>query len=342
LSTDETPTKSKKENIYFTLIEIILFPLPSFFTILRPRDASGAKHVFHFVLGIFLIIAIALFMLLQIFARSMSLLWMTAPFLLGPIMAAIFWRNKPQPISSKNLELYKKHAVAVLILSIFLAALNIIPHLDFIDIQNVFKANDSQWVEKIGIWPYALISLLGAFTVMAGYLARAPQDFSFDKAIILYACYLGVSVTINMIALPSCILLNNRIGLGFSVVFTFLAAFLTGDYVSKNTFGEHLGVYFTRTLPKFFYFFLIWLNCIGLPQKLASAYAVDRYSEIKPLPRKELYHDFLFPKSNSHENGHRLADKLRYLYSESLLSGQADQLAKLSESSVPTQKMFAR
>ncbi len=144
-------------------LNILLFPIPSHFSLLRVREFSLAQSFLHIGITFLLFFILIGSAFLQIPFPSIGRLWMLLPIFSGFV---IMFRYRSSIARFQSFDLvteFKKNISSLLCLFFFFTILNIIPQLDFIEFQNKSKTPLPDWIGDIPNWQSIAIFMLGIF-----------------------------------------------------------------------------------------------------------------------------------------------------------------------------------
>lgn len=321
--------RSRRGTWLWFALNVLLFPGPAYFTLLRVREFSLARSSLHFSITLFLLFLIVAAAFLQIVAPSVGEFWMLLPLLSGPIVLFLNRSLKNEFHRFEFKTVSKQHAITLLILLLVFLVYNILPELDLIAINETRENTPKTSLQELPLWQDIIIILLGALVLFGGYVSNAYPSFSINRCIILYACFLLLSLQLFILLEIVFGFLKLTGGFGSMLGGVLLASVLAVDYYDASTFGQYTRRYFLLTCTKGISFALLCLCFVGLPQKAASMYAARAYNKVQPLPSHFSCQNFIFPYRERFKSAHEAHRRLRFLYSSALQAGEQDRLGEL-------------
>ncbi|MFZ5570143.1 MAG: hypothetical protein ACOZF0_07045 [Thermodesulfobacteriota bacterium] len=310
-------------------LNLLLFPIPSHFALLRARDFSLKKSFLHLGMTAVLLAVLAGAALLQILFPTIGRLWMILPILSGILVAVLNRRTIAQFQPMQSVSLDRRQAVALLLFLIVLTVIHILPEVDLIELQHGQAETSTEWMRELPLWQSAVILAIGTLIVLAGYVTGTTAVFSLNRIIILYACFIVIASQIGIILLFACRWLHLTGGFPMELTAVSLAAVLALDYRDATTFGQFTRRYALLTCTKGLSFLFLWLCFLGLPQKTASAYLSYYHNQAKFLPMEIPYDSLIFTDRDRFENGHKALSRLRKLFAESLLGNRPEMAGRI-------------
>lgn len=311
------------------VLNVILFPGPAYFTLLRVREFSLSRSVQHVSITVFLIFLIVAAATLQILMPTIGKLWMLLPIFSGPVVLFMN-RSLKNEFNLFDLKTFcNRHLFTLLLLLLILLAYNVLPELDLIAINEARDSAPKHSFKELPLWQDIIILLVGILFLFAGYTTNASPSFSINRTIIIYTCFLMISLQLFVLLEIAFLFLKQTGGFGSMLGGVLLASVLAVDYYDASTFGQFTRRYFLLTCTKGFSFVLLWLCFLGFPQKAASIYATRAYDQIKPIPSEILYKHLVFSDRNRFKSAHKAQRQLRTLYSRAFQSGQQGRLDEL-------------
>ncbi|MBU0680855.1 MAG: hypothetical protein KKD73_05470 [Proteobacteria bacterium] len=323
--------RSRRGTWLWFVLNVLLFPGPAYFTLLRAREFSLARSSLHVVITHFLLFLIVAAATLQIVVPSIGELWMLLPILSGPVVLFMNRSLKSDFYPFELKTVTKKHSFTLLILLLVFLVYNILPELDLIAINEARESIPETSFQDIPLWQDLIILLIGALVLFGGYIINASPSFSINRCIILYSCFLLLYLQLFILLEFVFRFLKLTGGFGTMLGGVLLTSVLAVDYYDASTFGQYTRRYFLLTCTKGISFVLLWLCFLGLPQKAASLYAARVYDKVKPLPAQISYQHFVFPDQERFKSGHEAHRLLRGLYSRALQGGEQDRLDELGK-----------
>ena len=327
---DNQECRSYRGTWLWFVLNVLLFPGPAYFTLLRVREFSLARSSLHVLVTLLLLFLIIVAAILQIAIPSVGKLWMLLPILSGPVVlfANRSLKGEFQPFDIKSVS--KKHYITLSILLLVFLVCNTLPELDLIAINEVRESIPKTSFQDIPLWQDLIIQLIGVLVLLWGYTITASPSFSINRSIILYACFLLFSMQIFILLELVFSLLKLTGGFGSILGGVLLTSILAVDYHDASTFGQYTRRYFFLTCTKGISFILLWLCFLGLPQKAVSMYATRVYDKVRPISSQISYLHFVFPDRERFSSAHEAHRRLRTLYSRALQGSDQDRLDELA------------
>ncbi len=310
-------------------LNLLLFPIPSHFSLLRAREFSLKKSFFHFGMTAFLVLVLVGAAFLQILFPAVGRLWMLLPIASGILIAAFNHRviAQFQPIQPAVLD--RKQIGSLLLLLALLSIINIIPDVDLIELQPRTAASSVEWMTNIPLWQNAVIMVIGMLVVMTGYITSTTAAVSFNRIIILYACFIVIASQVGLILWFACKWLQLTGGFLMEFMAILLAAVLSLDYWDATSFGQFTRRYVLLTCTKGLSFLFLWLCFLGLPQKAASEYLSYYHTHAKPAPVAIPNDSLIFSDQDCFQSGHKALSRLRKLFAAAFLANRSDEAGQV-------------
>lgn len=311
------------------VVNVLLFPGPAYFTLLRVREVSFGGSAFHVSISLFLLFLIPTAALLQIVTPSIGQFWMLLPILSGVVVLFMNRSLKSEFHRFDCKTVGKKHYVTLSILLLVFLVGNSLPELDLIAINEPKESLPKSSFQDLPLWQDLIIILIGTLVIFVGYISNTARSLSINRVIILYSCFLILSV--QLFILLETIFRFFKLTGGFGSVLggILLTSVLAVDYYDASTFGQYARRYFLLTCTKGVSFVLLWLCFLGLPQLVASMYATRAYEKVHPLHSFISCQDFVFPYRERFSSEHEAHRRLRSLYSHALQRGGQARLEEL-------------
>jgi len=308
------------------VLNVILFPAPAHFTLLRIKDFRFGKSIIHlgvtFLLGFVLLISASL----QLVFHDLGRLWMLLPVLSGLLVLyanrSLRGNFKPFDITTVT----RTHVFFFLFLVLIFTALSILPDLDLIELKQKSTEVYKSWIRELPLWQDLLILVSGFLLLLAGYITNSIAKVTINRAFILYACFIIFTSVLTIILVLVFAWLKIQGGLGTQLVIVFLGAILAMDYWDARSFGQYTRRFFFLTCTKVFYFIFLWLCFVGLPQKAASTISAYYFKKSRPAVIQGFNKHLVFSERDRFKSAHEAARRMRSLYSRALYNSRPDEL----------------
>lgn len=311
--------RGRNDTFPWRALNLLLFPAPAHFTLLRVRDHTFGGSLRH--IGVtFLLVAVLLAAAgLQVLFPAIGPWWMLMPILSGVVL---LWRTRslkddfksPPPLSD-----LRSQSVSLIFLAALLTGITLLPGLDLIELAPDTTPRHEIWIGHLPRWQEIVILSAGFLLLVGGYAVNEGGPVSLGRIILLYALFL---VLANLVMIPLIVAygwLKVRGGFLSQSTAILVAAVLALDYRNAERIGQYARRFFFLTLPKGFYFLFLWLCLFGLPQKAASTYAVHRFDQVRPvsgIPPRHL----IVTERGGYGSAHRVQRRLRSLYARALIA----------------------
>lgn len=311
-------------------LNVILFPAPAHFTLLRVREFSFGRIIRHLGMTFFLAFLLLLSACLQVVVPKIGAWWMLIPALSG---LAVLFANRHLKAEHTPLNFHDAllpHAGFLLALVLLFISVIFLPFLDLIELNRGSVKSSGDWLKDLPFWQEILILMSGLCLLLAGHALNAGGCLSINRTVILFACFILFYLLILSLLLTSYGWLRVRGGFFTQFAAILLAAVLALDYWDARTFGQFSRRFFFLTATKGLSFVFLWLCLLGLPQKAAaeiSAYQFEKmtrdYARLSP--------EFLVYKYRGYFNdAHTASRRMRALYTEAFLEGDTDRLNRIA------------
>jgi tetratricopeptide (TPR) repeat protein len=308
------------------VLNVILFPAPAHFTLLRIKDFSFGKSVIHLGVTFLLIFVLLISASFQLVFPDFGRLWMLLPVLSGLLIVyanhSLRGNFKPFDISS----LTRTHVSFFLFLVLIFTVLSTLPALDLIELNQKSTEVYKIWLRELPYWQDLIILVSGFFLLLAGYITNSIAPVSINRAFILYACLIVFINLLTIILILVFAWLKIKGGFGAQLVIVLLAAILAMDYWDARSFGQYTRRFFFLTCTKVFYFIILWLCFLGLPQKVASTYSAYYFNKSRPAVTQDFNKYLVFYDRDRFKSAHEAARRMRSLYSRALYNSRPDEL----------------
>ncbi|MBU1056201.1 MAG: hypothetical protein KKC46_20605 [Proteobacteria bacterium] len=302
------------------VLNVILFPAPAHFTLLRIKDFRFAKSLKHLGGTLFLIFILLISALFQLIFPYFGSLWMLIPALSGFIVICAKYSLKDNFTPFDISPVTKTHLHLFLFLVLLFTVLSIIPDLDLIELNQESVKGYKIWIEELPFWQDLLILVSGIFVLLAGYMTNANKTFSINRTFILYACFIVFVFLLSVTLIFLFAWLKIRGGFWTQLVLVLLCAILALDYWDAKSFGQYTRRFFFLTCTKGFCFIFLWLCFLGLPQKVASTFSLYNFNKSKPVVSQRIYEHLIFTDRDRFNSAHNAARRMRYLYTRAFNS----------------------
>jgi hypothetical protein len=312
------------------VLNVILFPAPAYFTLLRVRDFSIGKSVRHLGVTLLLTIVLLLAALLQLMFPDYGRLWMLLPVFSGFL---ILFANRSLRADFKPFDILsvtKSQVSFFLVLLAIFAVLSILPNLNLIELNQKPSEMYEYWITEIPYWQEILILVAGLTLLLCGYITNTIGPVSINRAFILYACLIVFTNLLWTVLVLAFNWLKVQGGFGTQLVIVLLGAILAIDYWDARSFGQHTRRFFFLTCTKVCYFVFLWLCLLGLPQKTASTLSAYYFNKSKPAAIQGLDKYLVFSERDRFKSAHEAARRIRSLYTRALHSSKSDELSRIT------------
>jgi tetratricopeptide (TPR) repeat protein len=308
------------------VLNVILFPAPAYFTLLRVRDFRFGKSVQHLGLTFLLIFVLLMAAAFQLIFPDFGRMWMLFPVLSGFL---ILYANRSLRVnfkSSDTISVTRSQVFFFLFLVMIFTVLSTLPHLNLIELDQKSTEIYQFWIREIPYWQSLLILISGLALLLSGYVTNTIAPVTINRAFILYACFIVFINLLSMILLLVFDWLKIQGGFGTQLVIALLAAILAVDYLDARSFGQYTRRFFFLTCTKGFYFIFLWLCFLGLPQKGASTLSGYYFNRSRPAAIKDLDKYLVFSNHDRFRSAHEAARRMRSLYTKALYHPKPDEL----------------
>jgi len=309
---------------YWFVLNVLLFPAPAHFTLLRVREFTLGKSLRHIAVTLLLALVLIAAAAFQLLFSQWGRLWMVFPLLSG---LAVLYAKRSSRNDFEPLELASARDNRVLFLPyllLILTLLSVMPALDLIELNAKSTVAQRLWIERLPYWQEVLILIPGLALLLFGYATNASTPLSINRAFVLYACFV---VLLNQILLGLVLAfgwLKIQGAFGTRFVAILLAAILALDYWDARSFGQYTRRYFFLTCTKGISFVFLWLSLFGLPQKAASAVSSYYYARSRPGVTRYAPQYLVFDERDRFRTAHEASRRLRSLYTKAFMSSDKD------------------
>jgi tetratricopeptide (TPR) repeat protein len=308
------------------VLNVILFPAPAHFTLLRVKDFRFGKSIKHLGVTFLLIFVLLISASFQLVFPDFGRLWMLLPVLSGLF---ILYANRSLKGNFKPFDIIsvtRTHVFFFLFLVLIFTVLSTLPDLDLIELNQKSTKVYKIWIGELPYWQDLLILVSGLFLLLAGYITNSIAPVSINRAFILYACFIVFISLLSIILLLAFYLLKIQGGFGAQLVIVLLSAILAIDYWDAKSFGQYTRRFFFLTGTKVFYFVFLWLCFFGLPQKAASTLSAYYFNQSRPAVIQDFNKYLVFSNRDRFKSAHEAARRMRSLYSRALYNSKPDEL----------------
>jgi len=312
------------------VLNVILFPAPAHFTLLRIKDFRSGKILKHLGVTFLLFFVLLISASLQLVFPDFGRLWMLFPVLSGLFVLyanrSLRGSFKPFDISSVT----RTHVFLFLFLVLIFTVLSILPDLDLIELNQRSTEGYKIWIGELPYWQDLLILVSGLLLLLAGYMTNSLTPFSINRAFILYACSVVFITLLSIILILVFNWLKIQGSFGTQLVIVLLGAILAIDYWDARSFGQYTRRFFFLTCTKGFSFLFLWLCLLGLPQKTVSNLSAYYFNQSRPAATQHVYRHLVFTERDRFKSAHEAARRIRYLYTKALYNTKADELSLIT------------
>ncbi len=308
------------------VLNVILFPAPAHFTLLRVKDFSFGKSIKHLGVTFLLIFVLLISASFQLVFPDFGRLWMLFPVLSGLL---VLYANRSLRGNFKPFDIIsvtRTHVFFFLFLVLIFTVLSTLPDLDLIELNQKSTKVYKAWIGELPYWQDLLILVSGLFLLFAGYITNSIAPVSINRAFILYACLIVFISLLTIILLLLFAWLKIQGGFGTHLVIVLLGAILAIDYWDARSFGQYTRRFFFLTCTKVFYFLFLWLCFLGLPQKAASTLSAYYFNKSRPAVIQGFNKYLVFSDRDRFKSAHEAARRIRSLYSRTLYNSRPDEL----------------
>ncbi|MCP3871967.1 MAG: hypothetical protein GY699_02285 [Desulfobacteraceae bacterium] len=312
------------------VLNIILFPAPTHFTILRIKNFHFAKSVKHLGLTLFLVIILLLSAILQLIYPGIGRFWMLLPIVSG---CWVLFANRSIKKNFNSFDMgvvTHTHLHFFLIFLFLFTLLTVLPDLDFIELNQQSPNTTNLWLTTVPFWQDLVILIMGVAVLLAGYLTNTKSSISINRAFILYACFITLYFLLATALVLSFNWLKVKGGLGTHILLALISAMLALDYWDARAFGQYVRRFFFLTCTKGLYFLFLWLCFLGLPQKTASTIVVHYFKKSRPAVVQGFDAHLVFSHRDRFRSAHNASHRLRYLYTRAILNARTDELNQIN------------
>lgn len=330
---EQVPDRRQERGTWpWFVLNVILFPAPAHFTLLRVRDFRFGKSIIHLGVTFLLVFILFISASLQLAFPGPGRLWMILPVLSGFFVLVA---NRSLRGNFKHFDITAvtgAHVSFFLFLVLIFTVLTILPDLDLIELNRKSPEAYKSWIGELPFWQNLLILVSGFLLLLAGYITNSIAPVSINRAFILYACLIIFISEVSIILILVFAWLKVQGGFGTQLVIVLLAAILAVDYWDARSFGQYTRRFFFLTCTKAFYFIFLWLCFLGLPQKTASTLSAYYYDKSRPAVIQGFDKYLVFSERDRFKSAHEAARRMRSLYSRALYKsapGELDLIAGL-------------
>ncbi|MEW6671627.1 MAG: hypothetical protein AB1427_07980 [Thermodesulfobacteriota bacterium] len=312
------------------LLNVILFPAPAHFTLLRIKDFRFGKSVLHLIVTFLLAFVLLAAGYFQLKFPGFGRLWMLLPILSGLI---VLFANLSSKENYKNFDISSvtsTHLPFFLFLVGMFTVMSVLPYLDLIELDRTQMMIYKAWFLDLPYWQDLLILVAGLVLLLAGYITNTEKPVSINRAFILYACFSVIVALLSAVLLFVFDWLKVQGGFGAQLIIVLIGAVLALDYWDAETFGQYMRRIFFLTSTKAVYFVLLWLCFLGLPQKAASDLSAYYFKEARPPVMEDFQKHLVFSSRDRFKSAHDASHKVRALYARALNSSKAGELQQVA------------
>jgi hypothetical protein len=312
------------------VLNVILFPAPAYFTLLRVREFSFGKSGKHLGVTFLLIFVLLMAASFQLILPDFGRLWMLLPVFSGFL---VLYANRSLRANFKPfdiLSVIRGHVSFFVVLLAIFAVLSILPDLNLIELNQKSSEMYEYWITEIPYWQDLLILVSGLTLLLSGYITNTIAPVSINRAFILYACLIVFTNLLWMILVLTFNWLKIQGGFGTQLVIVLLGAILAIDYLDARSFGQYTRRFFFLTCTKVFYFVFLWLCLLGLPQKAASTLSAYYFNKSKPAVIENLDKHLVFSDRDRFKSAHEAARRIRSLYTSAWYSSRPEELSQIT------------
>jgi hypothetical protein len=308
------------------VLNVILFPAPAHFTLLRIKDFRFGKSIIHLGVTFLLVFVLLISASLQLVFPELGRLWMILPILSGLL---VLYANRSLRENFKPFDINtvtRTHVFFFLFLVLIFTLLSILPDLDLIELSQKSTKIYKIWIRELPYWQDLLILVSGFLLLLAGYITNSIAPVTINRAFILYACFIIFTSVLTIILVLVFAWLKIQGGLGTQLVIVFLGAILAMDYWDARSFGQYTRRFFFLTCTKALYFTFLWICFLGLPQKAASTLSAYYFNKSRPPVLQGFEKYFIFSDGERFKSAHEAARRMRSLYSKAFYNSKPDEL----------------
>ena len=311
-------------------LNVILFPVPAHFTLLRVREFGFGRIIRHLGMTFSLVFILLLSAYLQVVYPDIGPWWMLLPVLSG---FAMLWANRHLKNEHTPLDpgaVMRPYSGFLPVLLLLFMMVTFLPFLDLIELERDPAHAAELWIRDLPEWQEMIIMVSGLFLLLAGYAVNAGGLLSINRTVILYACFILFNILILIVLVISYRWLRIEGGFVTELAASLLAAFLALDYWDARTFGQYARRFFFLTSTKGITFLFLWLCLLGLPQKTAAEIAGRQFEKMTP-DYAGLSPQFLIYRYRDHFNdAHTASRRMRALFTEAFLNKDAERKFRIA------------
>lgn len=314
------------------VLNVILFPAPAHFTLLRIKDHRFGKSLRH--LGVTLLLTFALLIsgALQVALPGFGRLWMLFPVLSGFI---VLYANRSVRGSFKPFDvraLTRAQLYFIVFFALAFTLISVLPDLDLIQLSQRPYETFKSWIGPISLWQDLLIMIPALLLLLTGYLTNAIAPVSINRAVILFACFTMLTSLLWLIVFLAFGWLKIQGGFGTHLTIVLLSVILAIDYWDATSFGQFTRRFFFLTSTKGLCFVFLWLCFLGLPQKAASTLSIYYYNKTRAAPAavQNLDRYLVFSHRDRFVSAHDAARRLRALYTRAVYEKDPESMHRIA------------
>jgi tetratricopeptide (TPR) repeat protein len=308
------------------VLNVILFPAPAHFTLLRIKEFRFGKSILHLGVTFLLVFVLLISASLQLVFPDLGRLWMLLPVLSGLFVLVANRSLKENFRPFDIITVTRTHLFFFLFLVLTFTVLTVLPSLDLIELNKKSIETYKSWIVDLPFWQDLLILVSGLFLLLIGYLTNSTAPVSINRAFILYACLIIFASELSIILILFFAWLKVQGGFGTQLVIFLFAAILAIDYWDARSFGQYTRRFFFLTCTKAFYFVFLWLCLLGLPQKVASTLSTYYYDKSRPPAIQGFDKYLIFSDRGRFKSAHEATRRMRSLYSRAFYRSRPEEL----------------
>ncbi len=325
------PERRKRRGTWpWFVLNVLLFPAPAHFTLLRVRDYSFSKVLRHLGVTLLLVLVLLTAGFFQLLFSGVGKWWMLLPAASGAVLLYTQRHLRGEFHAASLSRLTGSRAGLLLSLVALFAVIGVLPSLELIELDQKRLEMIRLWMTPIPFWQEMLILLLGLFFLMANYAVNTEEPVSIDRAVILYACFVVIVNQALLLFVLTFGWLKFQGGFVSRLLIVLLAAILALDYWDARTLGQYVRRFFFLTCTKIAYAAVFWLCLAGLPQKAASTYLTGAYEQVKEPPAALSGRYLVVTDRDRFQSAHSACRKLRALFTKALLASDDGQLRRIA------------
>ena len=331
VSSDECLERREQKGTWpWFALNVLLFPAPAHFTLLRIKEFSFGRSLKHLGVTILLISILLMAASFQLVFPAVGRMWMLLPVLSGVILLYVnrSLRGTFTPIDLRAVGRDRWYFILFCVL--VFTAISTLPSLDLITLKDSSRESYQSWLRNLPLWQNVIILAAALLLLYVGYITNSVGSVSINRAIILYACLFVFSYLLLVISLLVFNWLKIQGGFWTQFIMLLLGAVLALDYWDAKTFGQYTRRFFFLTCTKGSTFLFLVLCLSGLPQKSASTFSAYYFDKSRPAVVEGLDGYLLFSHNDRFRSAHRASRQLRSMFAKAFYSADSEDLRHIN------------